>query len=458
MSSASDAHDSAKKEKAETFFQYGNDAALKANFDYAIQMYQAACKEDPAKLLYRQALRGVARKKFGNDPNKVGRLVGLSLKPIRMKARSAKSKGNNEAALAICEEAFALSPWDVNTAWEASEAALAINAKDVAEWLIDSVFPQANDSDFFKFAAQIYEQCAAWPKAIVCWERVKKINPNDEEASRQINALSASATIQRSGLNESLNKQDIAAKALPKEAEDLRVPSMTPEQRWEKDIAENPTHVGPYLHYADYLKEKNQLDAAEKVLARGLKANPDDGTLLYTYADVQISRLHAAEASWSKKCAAAPNDLASKSKLEQIRKMLSDYEIKEYRRRAAISPGDGKIQYELGLRLVKAKLFKDAIGAFQLARNHAALKVEAHLQLGICFEEERSLKLAERNFADALKALSPDDTALFNEIHYRLGRVNEELGNTSAAEEHYNEVAANDYGYKDVANRLRGLN
>ena len=457
MSSASDAQDSAKKEKAETFFQYGNEAAMKSNFDYAIQMYQGACKEYPGKLLYRQALRGVARKKFGNDPNKVGRLVGLSLKPIRMRARSAKSKGNNEAALAICEEAFALNPWDVNTAWEAADAAIGIGAKDVAEWLLDSVFPLANDGEFFKFAAQIYEQCSAWPKAIASWERVKKINPNDEEAGRQINALSASATIQRSGLNESINKHE-TAKALPKEIEDLKPPTTTPEERWEKDIAENPTYVGPYLHYAEHLKAKHQLDAAEKVLARGLKANPDEPTLLYTYADVQIGRLQLAEASWAKKCAAAPNDLASKSKLEQIRKMLSDYEIKEYKRRAALSPGDAKVQYELGLRLAKAKQFKDAISAFQLARGSASHKVEALLQLGICFEEERSLKLAERNFADALKALPPEDTSLFNEIHYRLGRVNEELGNIQAAEEHYNEVAANDYGYKDVANRLRGLN
>ncbi len=36
--------DGAKKQKAETFFQYGNDAALKSNIDYAIQMYREACR------------------------------------------------------------------------------------------------------------------------------------------------------------------------------------------------------------------------------------------------------------------------------------------------------------------------------------------------------------------------------------------------------------------------------
>ena len=45
----------------------------------------------------------------------------------------------------------------------------------------------------------------------------------------------------------------------------------------------------------------------------------------------------------------------------------------------------------------------------------------------------------------------------FKALHYRLGRVAEALGNNEAAEEHYNEVAAKDYTFLDVAQRLRRL-
>ena len=54
--------------------------------------------------------------------------------------------------------------------------------------------------------------------------------------------------------------------------------------------------------------------------------------------------------------------------------------------------------------------------------------------------------------------LEPDDKDNFLALHYRLGRVAETLGNTEAAEEHYNEVAAIDYAYLDVAQRLKRLN
>jgi hypothetical protein len=79
-------------------------------------------------------------------------------------------------------------------------------------------------------------------------------------------------------------------------------------------------------------------------------------------------------------------------------------------------------------------------------------------QQGLSFEAEGALKLAERSYQDALKGADPEDLTTLNALHYRLGRVYEAMGNSTAAEEHYNEVAANDYGYLDVAERLRSLN
>ena len=46
---------------------------------------------------------------------------------------------------------------------------------------------------------------------------------------------------------------------------------------------------------------------------------------------------------------------------------------------------------------------------------------------------------------------------MFLALHYRLGRASESLGNNEDAEEHYNEVAAIDYSYLDVAQRLKRL-
>ena len=100
----------------------------------------------------------------------------------------------------------------------------------------------------------------------------------------------------------------------------------------------------------------------------------------------------------------------------------------------------------------------EAIGEFQQARSSPTLKVQALYQAGLSFEANNTYKLADRSYSEALKSIEDGDTDNFLSLHYRLGRVAEALGNSDAAEEHYNEVAAKDYSYLDVAQRLRNLN
>ena len=448
-------------QKGKTFFQYGNDAALKANYDYAIQMYKEACKLEPDNIKYRQALRGIARRKFGNDPSKVGRLVGARVQPLRMQARSAKGKGNFTQALAHCEDAFTHNPWDVGTSRDAAEAAEAMELKEVAQWLLESVHAQGEgDADFLRHEAHVHELNEAWQKAISCWERVQKVDPKDVNARRRANDLSAKATIQRSGLGDALSKSEGSAahENLPPDVEELKRNAMTPEQRYLKEIVENPEHVGSYLSLADYYKLEGRLDEAEQILSKGLKAVPEDQVLKSTYADVQMQRLRRAEESWAKKLKKNPADAEAKSKLDQISAMLAAYEIKEIRRRVTTRPDDLNLRFQLGQTLAKAGKHSEAIAEFQQARNSPQLKVQALYSAGLSFEANGVPKLAERSYQDALRATESDDTTTMNSLHYRLGRIAEAQGNVQSAEEHYNEVASNDYSYLDVADRLGNLN
>ncbi len=448
-------------QKGKTFFQYGNDAALKSNYDYAIQMYKEACKLEPDNLKYRQALRGIARRKFGNDPSKVGRLVGARVQPIRMSARSAKGKGNFTQALALCEDAFGYNPWDVGTSRDAADAAEGMELKEMAQWLLESVHAQGEaDADFLRHEAHVHEINEAWHKAIACWERVMKVDPKDVDARRRANDLSAKATIQRSGLGDALSKSQGSSgpENLPPDVEELKRNALTPEQRYLKEITENPEQIGPYLALSDYYKLEGRLDEAEQVLSKGLKAAPDDLVLKSSHADVQMQRLRRAEESWTRKLKKNPADAEAKSKLGQITAALAAYEIKEIRRRVGLRPDDLNLRFQLGQTLAKAGKHGEAIAEFQQARSSPQLKVQALIQAGLSFEANGVSKLAERSYQDALRATESDDTATMNSLHYRLGRIAEAQGNVQSAEEHYNEVAANDYSYLDVADRLGNLN
>ncbi len=117
------------------------------------------------------------------------------------------------------------------------------------------------------------------------------------------------------------------------------------------------------------------------------------------------------------------------------------------------------LHLQLGKVLARVGDHDGAIAEFQQARTSsvATTKIEALYHSGLSFEANGAHKLADRNYKEALKLLDPEDQAMFLSIQYRLGRTAESLGNNEAAEEHYNEVAAIDYSYLDVAERLKRL-
>ena len=463
MASASDQNNT---DKAKAFFGYGNDAAQKGNDVYAAQMYKEACKLAPDNLVYRQSLRGVQRRKFGNDPSKVGRMVGLKLQPLRIRIATAKSRQKWGDMLDLCEEVFVSNPWDLTASVDGAEAAENLGLKKVAQYLIEAVIPQGEkDERFLRSAAHFEEFAEDFQKAIWCWDKLKTLIPADEEARKKVNDLTARAAIKKSGLQESIDKHKGKAtgssgpeKDLPPDAEELRASRVSPEQRLLKEIEETPDRIGPYLALADHYKlDGGRLEEAEKILAKGVKANPDDNYLQGAYADVQMSRLRQAIAFYTKKAAKEVHDPEPKAKLEQVKIALFKYELKEIRRKVGHAPDDLKLRMLLGKKLAEGGKHDEAIAEFQQARNSPELTVQALLHAGLSFKARERSKLAERHFEDALRAVDLKDKATFNELHYNLGLLAEEQGNKAIAEEHYNEVAANDYSYRDVAQRLQKL-
>jgi tetratricopeptide (TPR) repeat protein len=154
-----------------------------------------------------------------------------------------------------------------------------------------------------------------------------------------------------------------------------------------------------------------------------------------------------------------PEDTGAKVKLDQLTEMYNKYEVEAFRRRAKLHSDDPGVHLALGKILARVGDHDGAIASFQQARTSSlpAVKLDALYHSGLTFEANNAYKLAERNFKEALKMLDPEDKTMFLALHYQLGCTSESLGNNEEAEEHYNEVAAIDYSYRDVAQRLKRL-
>jgi tetratricopeptide (TPR) repeat protein len=453
--------DERAKERAEAYYVRATDALAKSNFDYAIQMYLDACKIVPDHLPYRQALRLTQRRKYGNEPEKVGKLVGMRIQPIRLRIKTEKAQGHWAKVLELCEEAFGHNPWDIATARDSAEAATHLGFHELAAWTLETVFPQAQtDVEFLRQLAYAYEELHQWSKAILCWERVAKQVPADDVARRKLKDLAANAVITHGEYAErSATPSEPVVETKP-----IDVPetgrawkAQDPEQRYLKAIAEQPEQERNYIDLAEHYKAHQRLDDAEKILAQGVKTIPSSGYLKSAHADVQIARLQRAVESWTRKVQQHPGDAEAKAKLEQLHKMLAEYEVKEYKRRVERSPEDAGLRIELGTRLARQGKHDEAIAEFQQARTAPAHRISALVHAASSFEAKNLPKLAERNLQDALKAVEPEDLESLKTIHYKLARLAESQDQLELAEEHYNEVAAIDYTYQDVPARLQAV-
>ncbi len=261
---------------------------------------------------------------------------------------------------------------------DAAEAAEQLGFNNLAQWMVEAVQAQATDADFFRFAAHIHEINESWPKAIACWEKVKKIDPNDENANRQINGLSAQASIKRSGISDAIDKrEEISAGPSEAELEEMKVQKLTPEERYQKEIQEEaPPEPPPTSNWrtssncAGNLKRPRRSWPEVSWRTRAIVTWPS--LMPRSRSAGSRGRSIAATAG----SARGRTMRRPRRSFAEFTTLLNDYQIKEYRRRLSLQSDDMGLQLELGIRLARAGKHDEAIAAFQQARSSAEHKVE----------------------------------------------------------------------------------
>jgi tetratricopeptide (TPR) repeat protein len=99
-----------------------------------------------------------------------------------------------------------------------------------------------------------------------------------------------------------------------------------------------------------------------------------------------------------------------------------------------------------------------AIQELQKARGELSRQTDVLTWIGHCFAAKKNLRMAKRHYEDALVSIKSEKKEDgLKDLRYRLGRIGQDMGDPEAAIQHYEELAAMDYGYRDVAQRLEAL-
>ncbi len=457
-----DAQEDVNLKKAQAFFQRGEEVAATDNFDYAIDMYIEGLRKFPDALedghipLRRLAL--IRQGKGGKKP---------SIKD-KMTHRGGKAPVDE---MLNAEFMLAKDPDNLTYAEAMLKACVTGNYHRTGEWIADLVFEANRNADkpsvaTFVLLKDSYRDMELFSKAVNACRYALEQKPDDDKLREDLKNLSAHMTMQRgkygkSGdftesikdrkLQENLLAKDSTVK--PKSYLETRV------QEARKALAKNPESEVYILALAKALvalETDAGIKEAIELLEKHYKRTHD-----FTYqkaaGEYQIKRLKAAIRNIRQKLEKQPENEKLKNEHTRLINLFARAELEHFQRCVEQYPGDPRMKYELGLRLMINRKYDEAIGILQQAQQDPRHKISAMDKTGMCFFFKGWYTDAADIFSQALDLCQTKDSPLAKEIRYNLARSYEEQGKNEEALEIYRKLVQLDYNYKDANRRVSAL-
>jgi len=461
----------AVRQRLQAVFEHAQRSAEKSDYDYAHDLYTQCLSEDPANLIYLQHFLGNLSQKYGNA-KKGSRFSALKTKGSRMALNKAASKGLWKDAFTAACEALKSNPWETSTLLDVADAYGQIGCDEcqlyTMRWALDAA---PKDVTVNRKAAEVLTRLGQFDQAISCWRRVEQAKPGDEEAAKAIAKLGVEKTIQKGGYNEEILKatseskelEDSVRQQIAKGKSDSVTIAAKPaadggqEKKLLAAIDAKPADLENYLELADVFMAQNRHRETVDILSRGLAASGggdlrirermEDATLRRAQYEVAIAQRRAEQDKTEEAI-----DLA-----RRMAARANQMELEVYAARSGRNPGNSLLQYELGLRCKRAGKFKEAIQAFQAARDESRQKALVQLHLGESFQYIKQFRLALSSYEAAVQAADDGQPDTKKLALYRAGVLAAELGDREKAEKYLTQLAAIDFGFRDVAERLDKL-
>ena len=148
----------------------------------------------------------------------------------------------------------------------------------------------------------------------------------------------------------------------------------------------------------------------------------------------------------------------NKETVVRLRTALLKQEIDIFAARAERYPDNVSWKYELAMRLKTTGSPAEAIKFFQQVQIDSRRRGAVALELGECFQKIKQYPLAMRNYQTAVESLGDREVELRKRALYRAGVLAAALKDKDGALKFLSNLAEIDFGYRDVAERLKKLN
>jgi tetratricopeptide (TPR) repeat protein len=463
-------------------FERANQVVATGNYDYGIRLLLSCCKLEPGNLIYRQALRRTEKAKYGNNLRGSWHARWTTWTG---KARVKASFGARDflKVLEHGERVLMRNPWDVGVQMDMAAAADGLGLLDVAVWCLEQARQKtARDASLNRALARLYEKRGNFMQAMALWQMILTDNTGDLEAQHKLKDLAAHDTIARGryepgqGNSETgIRPGQIAPPSPPSGTAQTPPPSThalpaapakgstgsSSDHRVAREAAmirtrleADKSNVNAYMQLAALYRRVGLLDQARAVLNEGLPPTGNAFELALELADLDIEPFRQNLAVTEEKLRDAPNDEELRRIRLRLRKEVNTRELDFYRQKADRFPTELGLRFEVGVRLLRAGQYDEAIQMLQASRSDPRFRWQSMLWLGHCFKARNNWRLAQRNFEDALQTLPVGETAARKDLLFLLAQGFADEGDLTRAVDMGHELANMDFSFRDIGKLL----
>jgi tetratricopeptide (TPR) repeat protein len=453
------------KKLAADCFKRGNEAMAKENWDYAIQMFSQSVRFQPGNLLFRQTLRGCQKRKYGG--NKSGaKMANMKLMGPRGRIKKCRLQKDWEGVDKAAEDGLAVNPWDAQLNADLGDACRKLTFLNIALFAYElAVEMDPGNKGFWRALAELNEEKGEFRQATGCWEKICRIDPTDGDARKRSQQAATRETIKKADLEGADNTRDVAraariAKKIGLDQTDAQAdgPGQSQEADLQRAIRKEPDNVDNYVKLGEFLRRKKKLEDARAMFEKAVELSGGSLDIAELVEDIELDMMKANLDTAKEVARENPDDDDAKKAVGAIAREMLLRETEVLRNRVERYPTDLKIKFRLGECFMKDGKHAQAIPLLQQSSQDTRMEVKALANLGYCFRKEKKYSLARRQYEKAVQKINVhDDADLFKSVHFWLGRLCEASGDQEAAEQHYSEVLAVDYEYRDTLKRLEDL-
>ena len=436
-------------------FDTGLNAAEKRNFQYATEIFRSLLKQEPGVLEVREKLREIDLQRVGGEVNAFRRMLTPVVTLLnQIKVPKLIKEGKYAEALDNAEAAVKFDPTSANCCFLLARAADAAELHAIARQTMETALKHHPDNvSILSCLADAYSKMGMGNKAVECFEKIVRLQPNNEkykEALKQASADAATDDIDPEilfydGNNSSDHKKDVV---INEEALATQIKVQLNALK-KMDTMEIRKKLGDLYAIAnDYEKA---LENYNQAIELSTIVDPD---LDHAVNEVLSRQFDASIREWTDYL---HNDHINEEEREEARREIerlkrkkSEILIERTSERYRRNPHSKEICFELAKLLWKSGSCKEAITHFRQLTDAPQFKDQAFLFLGKCYYELGQYNDAIDNFKNAINAIKRMNTIKKNTF-YSLAKCYEAVNKTAEADGCYKAIYAVDENYKDIS-------